>query len=195
MKKQLFIVLLLTVTMSFMCSQSQASTIYGTIFNNNIHINNALVVLLFNNNIIDKTITDNNGYYSINANNGDYILAVAKSGYMANINNVTINGDNIYNIELKQISKNEFKQRGRIIGFMQNNNEKPIDFSMVLLKQNQQIVGITEPRQKFAGIYELEWYLPGNYTVEGIAKGCLPQIYYNQNIIAGESLWLNIIME
>lgn len=99
------------------------------------------------------------------------------------------------NFTLSKHASDDFKRLGRIVGFVRNAQGQPVSkATLVLLNKSGSPLGAAQP-EVATGIYELEWYAPGSYTVIATAPGHKPARHTGQTISAGESLWLDITLQ
>lgn len=95
---------------------------------------------------------------------------------------------------LRKHQPEDFNRLGRIVGFVRNAAGNPIpDATLVLIREGQP-VGATQPKNP-TGVYELQWYRPGAYTVLATAPAHANATHTGQTIAAGESLWLDVTLQ
>lgn len=95
---------------------------------------------------------------------------------------------------LRKHQPEEFNRRGRIVGFVRNTAGNPLPNATLLLIRDGRPVGAAQPKNP-TGVYELQWYPPGAYSVIGSAPGHASATHTGQTIAAGESLWLDIALQ
>ncbi|MFW6156488.1 MAG: carboxypeptidase-like regulatory domain-containing protein, partial [Armatimonadota bacterium] len=97
-------------------------------------------------------------------------------------------------LELTKQQSSDYKRLGRIVGFVRNPQGQPVGKATLVLVRGAAPVGATQPENP-TGVYELEWYPPGTYSVLGTAPGHKTSKYSGRNISAGESLWLDVTLQ
>lgn len=98
--------------------------------------------------------------------------------------------------ELPKHEPADFKRFGRIVGFVRDATGKPVgSATLVLLKGNPPVPVGAAQSEKTTGLYELEWYPPGAYTVIATATGYRLARRPGQTIAAAESLWLDVKLD
>ncbi len=158
-------------------------------------ISKALVVLVSGNSVAAMAKTVSGGRYELPAvANGSYKLVVSANGYSSKADGITVNGDLALNVALTKLSGTDFKNLGRVVGFVKAAGNKPVPKALLLLKKGTVPIGAAQP-QNATGVYELQWYAPGTYTVVVVAPGFATATYANQKISAGESLWLDVELQ
>ena len=126
--------------------------------------------------------------------NGKYTIVVSASSFTSKVDSITVSGDAAQNVSLTKLSKSDFKNLGRVVGFVKATGNKPVSKALLLLKKGKTVVGVAAP-QNATGVFELEWYSPGTYTVVATAPGHNTATYSNQKITSGESLWLDVVLQ
>lgn len=158
-------------------------------------ISKALVVLLSGNSVAAVGKTVSGGRYELDGvANGKYTIVVSASKYASKVDGINVSGDLVLNAPLTKLDNSDFKNLGRIVGFVKASGSKPVTKALLLLKKGNAFVGATQP-QNATGVFELEWYAPGTYTVVATAPGHSTATYGNQKIPAGESLWLDVVLQ
>jgi len=102
-------------------------------------------------------------------------------------------GNRQIRLELVKHDSADFKRLGRIVGFVRNAGGQPIGNATLVLQKGPGPVGAAQP-ENATGVYELEWYPPGTYSVIATAPGHKTMKYTGQTITAGESLWLDVTL-
>lgn len=180
-----------------LAASTQAATVSGAVTDGagGPGINKALVVLVSGNSVAASGQTSSGGQYSLkNVANGRYTMIVSASGYASKVDDITVNGDASATVALVKLAKSDFRNLGRIVGFAKTAGNKPVPNAVLLLKKGNTYVGAAQP-ENATGVYELEWYPPGSYTVLAVAPGYNTASYGNQQITAGESLWLDVVLQ
>ena len=158
-------------------------------------ISKALVVLLSGNSVAAVGKTVSGGRYELaGVAAGKYTIVVSASKYASKVDTITVGGDLVLNVPLTKHSSSTFKNLGRIVGFVKATGNKPVAKALLLLKKGNAFVGAAQP-QNATGVFELEWYSPGTYTVVATAPGHNTATYANQKITSGESLWLDVTLQ
>jgi len=96
--------------------------------------------------------------------------------------------------ELAQHKQEDFKRLGRIVGFARSGGGAPLGNATLILLKGTAPIGVTQP-ENATGVYELEWYAPGTYTVLATAPNHTSKKFANQTIAAGESRWLDVTLQ
>lgn len=96
--------------------------------------------------------------------------------------------------ELAQHKQEDFKRLGRIVGFARSGGGAPLGNATLILLKGTTPIGVAQP-ENATGVYELEWYAPGTYTVLATAPNHTSRKLANQTIAAGESLWLDVTLQ
>jgi len=110
------------------------------------------------------------------------------------VDTITVAGDLVLNVPLTKHSSSTFKNLGRIVGFVKATGNKPVAKALLLLKKGNAVVGAAQP-QNATGVFELEWYPAGTYTVVATAPGHNTATYSGQKITAGESLMIEVTLQ
>ncbi|MEA3403845.1 MAG: carboxypeptidase-like regulatory domain-containing protein [Armatimonadota bacterium] len=133
---------------------------------------------------------------------GQVTVVAAKTLHIAQTRTITVEADQPAQLtfKLRRQTAEDFKKLGRIVGFVKDADGKALaKATLVLLKRDEEkdtlvAVGASQPKNA-TGIYELQWYPPGTYTVLATAAGHKPVRYEDQQISAGESLWLDVTLQ
>jgi hypothetical protein len=96
--------------------------------------------------------------------------------------------------ELTKHQSADFRRLGRIVGFARNPAGQPVANATLVLLRGSTPVGAAQPEQA-TGVYELEWYPPGPYSVLATAPNHRTMKHSGQSISAGESLWLDVTLQ
>ncbi|MCD6360009.1 MAG: carboxypeptidase regulatory-like domain-containing protein [Armatimonadetes bacterium] len=195
--KTILIVTVTAVSLLVLSVSAQSATVSGVVTNGpgGPGVNKALVVLVAGSNIAGAAKTGANGKYRIaGVGNGRYSLIVSASGYQSKVTTVAVSGATTANVDLVKRASSDYRNLGRIVGFVKATGNKPVPNALLLLKKGNAFVGATRP-ENATGVYELEWYAPGNYTVVVVAPGYNTATYSGQKITAGESLWLDVVLQ
>jgi len=127
---------------------------------------------------------------------GKYVLVVSASAYTSVTRAVTVNdgAETELTVTLAKLTKDDYKARGRVVGFVKDANDNPVAKSTLVLMKGDSPVGATRP-ENATGVYELEWYAPGTYKVIAVAAGFKTGTYDGQQITAGGSTWLDVVLQ
>jgi len=180
-----------------LAASTQAATVSGKVTDGagGPGINKALLVLLASGTPVATGKTGSGGQYTLaGVGNGAYTIVVSASGYASKVESITVNGDLTHNVPLVKLAGSDFRNLGRIVGFVKAQDNKPVVNALLLLKKGNAWVGAAQP-ENATGVYELKWYAPGTYTVVVVAPGHNTATYGNQQIPAGESLWLDVVLQ
>ncbi len=163
-------------------------------------LSKALVVAIAGTSVV-ATKTDANGKASVALpGTKKATLIAARNAYVTHAQTVTWEQSAKLSLtfELHKHTSEDFKQRGRIVGFVRDSEGKalPTATLVLLTKKGEETVpvGATQP-ENATGLYELSWYKPGTYTVLATAPGYAMKRYQAQRITAGESLWLDVVLQ
>lgn len=179
------------------CLGAQAATVSGLVTDGagGPGISKALVVLVAGNSVEASGHTNAAGQYSLaNVPGGRYSMIVSANGYASKVEEISVAGDTTNNVALVKLTKSDFRNLGRIVGFVKAVGNKPVANALLLLKKGNSWVGATAP-ENVTGVYELQWYAPGSYTVLAVAPNYQSATYTNQQITAGESLRLDVVLQ
>ena len=127
---------------------------------------------------------------------GNYALVASASRYNSVTRAVTVpdGGEAEVWLELTKLTDNDYKTRGRVVGFVKDANGDPVaNVTLTLMKVNKP-VGAARPVNA-TGVYELEWYPPGTYTVIAVAPGFKTGTYAGQRLAAGTSTRLDVVLQ
>lgn len=127
---------------------------------------------------------------------GKYTLVVSASARVSVIRTVTVpdGGETEVGVELPKLTGDDYKTRGRIVGFVKGANGKPIANATLVLVKDRSPVGAARPGNA-TGVYELEWYPPGSYKVIVEAPGYKSKAYARQQITAGAAKRLDVTLQ
>jgi len=126
---------------------------------------------------------------------GKYVLVVSAPGYRSSSSTVTVpdGGEAEAWVRLEKFRKQDYRALGRVVGFVKNAAGAPVGDCLLVLLKNKALVGTATPQKK-TGVYELEWYPPGVYTVLVIAKGYKTVDYHGVELRAGKSTRLDPVL-
>jgi len=190
-------VVMITVALLSLTLCAEAGSVSGNVTDGpgGPGISKALVVLLSGSSVAAMGKTASGGRYELTGvANGKYTIVVSASSYASKVDSINVAGDLALNVPLTKLSKSDFKNLGRVVGFVKATGNKPVPKALLLLKKGSAFVGAAAP-QNATGVFELEWYAPGTYTVVATAPGYNTATYANQNITSGESLWLDVTLQ
>ena len=127
---------------------------------------------------------------------GAYNIVASASGYASASKSVTVpdGGEAEAWFELKKLAGDDYKALGRVVGFVKSAAGKPMAGATLLLLSGDTVVG-TAKSMGDKGVYELEWYKPGTYTVVCMADGCKRAVFTGQKVTAGKSTRLDIELQ
>ena len=180
-----------------LAAAAEAGSVSGTVTDSagGQGINKALVVLVSGTTPVAAGRSASNGHYELaGVANAAYTIVVSANNYAPKADNVTVNGDLTLNVPLRKLTGPDYKSLGRIVGFVKSTANKPVANALLLLVRGNAVVGASQP-ENATGVYELQWYTPGTYTVIGVAPGHKTATYPGQVIAAGESLMLEVALE
>ncbi len=152
----------------------------------------ATVALVVGGNVVGVGRTDGNGVWSGPTPTAEGWVVVDKKLYAPAARPVG-GGQSSLSLALDALQPEQFKRLGRIVGFVKSSAGPPLGNATLLMLRDGRPVGVTQT-QNASGIYELEWYPPGTYTVLGTAPGFAPRAYPGQKVTAGQALWLEVTL-
>lgn len=172
---------------------AQAATLQVTVTDkaSGAAISKATVALVSGGNVVAAGRTDGNGVWTGPA--GDGWVVVDKKLYAPAARQVN-SGQGALSIALDGLAPEQFKSLGRIVGFVKSSAGQPLGNATLVMLRESRPVGVTQT-QNASGVYELEWYAPGTYTVLGTAPGFASRSYPDQKVTAGQALWLEVILQ
>ena len=190
-------VVMITVALLSLTLWAEAGSVSGNVTDGpgGPGISKALVALVSGNSVAAVGKTASGGRYELDGvANGKYTIVVSARKYASKVDTITVAGDLVLNVPLTRLSKSDFKNLGRVVGFVKATGNKPVAKALLLLKKGNAVVGAAQP-QNATGVFELEWYPPGTYTVVATAPGHNTATYSGQEITAGESLMIEVTLQ
>jgi len=127
---------------------------------------------------------------------GDYTLAVSAPMYVSVSRAVTVHEgtcDDVW-VQLVKFTRQDFAARGRIVGTVKDADGNPVVNAVLVLISAQGPLGSARPVND-DGIYELEWYPPGTYSVIAVAPGFKQATYKGLKVSAGAKTWLDVVLQ
>lgn len=184
------VVALLALTLA-----AQAATLQVTVTDkaSGAAISKATVALVVGGNVVAAGRTDGNGAWSGPTVSADGWVVVDKKLYAPAARQVSA-GQGPLSVALEGLQTEQFKNLGRIVGFVKSTAGQPLSNATLVMVRDGRPVGVTQP-QNASGVYELEWYPPGTYTVLGTAPGFANRSYSGQQVTAGQALWLEVTLQ
>jgi len=127
---------------------------------------------------------------------GDYTLAVSAPAYVSVTRAVTVPDGACADVwvKLAKLTEEHFAARGRVVGTVKNADGNPVVNAILVLMKGDDPVGSTRPVND-DGIYELEWYPPGTYSVIAVAPGFNRATYTGLKLSAGARVWLDVVLQ
>ncbi|MGC9316505.1 MAG: carboxypeptidase regulatory-like domain-containing protein [Armatimonadota bacterium] len=133
---------------------------------------------------------------------GEVTVVATRTLHIAEARTITVEAQKPAQLsfKLRKQQAEDFRELGRIVGFVRDADGKPLAKAvLVLLRRDGEkgalvAVGASQPKNA-TGIYELQWYPPGTYTVLVTAPDHQDRSYQGQEISAGESLWLDVTVQ
>ncbi|HCA47014.1 MAG TPA: hypothetical protein DEP45_06490, partial [Armatimonadetes bacterium] len=132
--------------------------------------------------------------WSANVADGRVTVLAAKDLHVTQARAVTMSGATSVRFDLLQHKQEDFKRLGRIVGFVRSTTGVPLANATLVLLKGSASVGVTQP-ENASGVYDLEWFAPGSYSVLATAPGHSARKFTGQSISAGESLWLDVTLQ
>ncbi len=159
-------------------------------------LSKALVVVFGGNSVLAQGHTSNQGKWTGNIAAQASGVVAAKDLYATASKTVSYDAEANASItfKLRKHQSSDFKTLGRIVGFVRDGAGDPIPKATLVLLKKGTPVGAGQPKNP-TGVYELQWYNPGTYTLLATAPGHADARYENQTISAGESLWLDVTLQ
>ena len=153
----------------------------------------ATVALVHESNVVAAGRTDGNGVWTGPAPVAGAWVVAHKKLYAPVARQLTGEAASL-SIALEGLQTEQFKNLGRIVGFVKSAAGQPLSTATLVMLREGKPVGVTQT-QNASGVYELEWYPPGTYTVLGTAPGFANRPYANQQVAAGQALWLEVTLQ
>ena len=125
---------------------------------------------------------------------GKYTLIASASAYASVTRAVAVRdgAETGVAITLLKLVGSDYKKLGRVVGFVKDADGKPVLNATLVLIKEKKAVGAARPGK--AGVYELEWYAPGEYSVMVVAPGSISALYRGQTVRAGASARLDVVL-
>ncbi len=157
---------------------------------------NALVVVSDGQAVLAAGRTSPEGTWTGNVTTQAATVIAARELYVTGTRSVSIGaeGEQTLSFALRNYQPQDFNRLGRIVGFVRNAAGNPIPNATLVLIREGTPAGAAQSKEP-AGIYELQWYAPGAYSVLATAPGHGQAVHTGQKITAGESLWLDITLQ
>lgn len=156
-------------------------------------ISKATVALVVGGNVVAAGRTDGSGAWTGPAVSAEGWVVVDKKLYAPVARQVSA-GQGTLGVALEGLAPEQFKSLGRIVGFVKSAAGQPLSNATLLMMRDGKPVGVTQT-QNASGVYELEWYPPGTYTVVGTAPGYVNRSYSGLQVTAGQALWLEVTLQ
>lgn len=156
-----------------------------------VALSKATVVLVAEGNVVAAGRTDDNGVWNGPDING--WVVVEKKLYKPTTRRVTTEQHTV-SVALTPLQSEDFKRLGRIVGFVKSATGQPLGNATLVILRGSTPVGAAQTRNA-SGVYELEWYPEGTYSVLATAPGYTKRTYPNQKITAGQALWLEVTLQ
>lgn len=174
---------------------AQAATLQVTVTDkaSGAAISKATVALVVGGNVVAAGRTDGNGAWTGPTVSADGWVVVDKKLYAPAARQVSA-GQGPLSVALEGLQTEQFKNLGRIVGFVKSTAGQPLSNATLVMVRDGRPVGVTQP-QNASGVYELEWYPPGTYTVLATAPGFANRSYSGQQVTAGQALWLEVTLQ
>ncbi len=157
----------------------------------------ALVVVVSGDAVVAVGQTRDDGAWRATVNATAKISVIAtKKLYVTESKTISYDGQGNPRLvfALRRHASDYAERLGRIVGFVRNAQGEPVDVATLVLFKRNAPIGAARP-QKATGVYELQWYPPGSYTVLVAAQGYQTAKHPSQQIAAGESLWLDVTLQ
>jgi hypothetical protein len=127
---------------------------------------------------------------------GKYALLVSAKQYKSVTRAVGVadGAQTEVSVELARFTNEDYKTLGRIVGFVKAADDSPVANATLVLMRGEKPAGAARPTNA-TGVYELEWYPPGTYAVMVAAPGFNTATYAGQQVAAGASTWLDVVLQ
>lgn len=173
-----------------------AATLNVTVVDKNTGaaLSGAVVAVISGDTVPAAGRTNAQGAWSGNVPGGKVTVIATKDLHVTQARAINAAETSSLRFELAQHKAEDFKRLGRIVGFVRSSTGAPLANATLVLLKGATAIGATQP-ENASGVYELEWYAPGSYTVLATAPGHSAKKFANQTIAAGESLWLDVTLQ
>lgn len=154
----------------------------------------AVVVVVSGETVLGAGRTNADGLWSGTVADGRATVIATKDLHVTQTRAINTAQTSALRFELAQHKQEDFKRLGRIVGFVRSTGGQALPNATLVLFRGETPVGATQP-ENATGVYELEWYPPGSYSVLATAVGHRNAKHPGQTITGGESLWLDIALQ
>lgn len=136
------------------------------------------------------------GLYQLSCSPGTYDIAVSVRGHKTVVRRgvVVKQGSLRTTMVLRKFKAADYKRLGRVVGFVKNAQGEGINDALLWLLKDRKVIGATHS-EAASGVYELEWYEPGTYSVACFADGYQPEDVHNVKIAAGQSVRIDFTLK
>ena len=157
---------------------------------------NVLVVVAEGNSVLAVGRTSAGGAFTCSVTTAGATVIAARDLYVTDTRPLTIGaqGEQSIAFALRKHQPEDFNRLGRIVGFVRSGTGTPIPNATLVLLREGTPVGAAQPKNP-TGVYELQWYRPGTYSVMATAPRHAAARHTGQTMSAGESLWLDITLQ
>jgi uncharacterized membrane protein len=189
-------VILTAGLIALVATAGQAATVSVAVYNKDsgAALSGAVVAIVSGETVVASGRTNAQGAWSGNVADGRVTVLAAKDLHVTQARAATVSGNGSMRFDLLQHKQEDFKRLGRIVGFVRSATGVPLANATLVLLKGKAPVGVTQP-ENASGVYDLEWYAPGSYSVVASAPGHSAKKFTGQTISAGESLWLDVTLQ
>jgi len=157
-------------------------------------LSGAVVAAVSGESVLAAGRTNAQGVWSGSVTGSKVTVIATKDLHVTRAQEVTMGDGAAVKFQLAQHTPEDFKRLGRIVGFVRSGGGAPLGNATLILFKGTAPIGVARP-ENATGVYELEWYAPGAYTVLATAPNHTSRKFANQTIVAGESLWLDVTLQ
>ncbi len=158
-------------------------------------VSKATVAVVSGDSVLAVGRTNSQGVWSGTVTGGTARVTASKTLYAsATSAPISLDADRQVRLQVTKHRSADFKRFGRIVGFVRNTAGQPVGNATLVLVKGNAAVGCARP-ENATGVYELEWYPPGAYSVLATAPGHHTSKYSGQRISASGSLWLDVKLQ
>jgi hypothetical protein len=157
----------------------------------------ATVVVAKGSTIVGQLLSaDTPGVYQMECVPGRYDIVVSVPHHMTVVKRsvVVTRSSARVTVRTEAFAAADYKRLGRVVGFVTNQAGRGINDACVWLLKDKRVVGVTYSEGPH-GVYELEWYEPGMYSVACSAEGCQTEDVHHVRIGAGQSSKINFVLK
>ncbi len=157
-------------------------------------LSSAVVAVVSGESVLAAGRTNAQGVWTGAVSGSKVTVIATKDSHVTQARAITVGEASSLRFQLARHKQEDFKRLGRIVGFAKSATGQPLGNATLVLLKGAVPIGAAQP-ENATGVYELEWYAPGTYTVLATAPNHASQKFTKQTIAAGESLWLDVTLQ